>query len=141
MKVSRKRSPTSACTIIDDGRHIGTVIQVVHVGRQLAFDGVGPPTSRHRSRVFGRDRQDGPNFRVPPSLFFGLQIARGLGDADELGHPTPASQNETPPPGMAGASRRSTASAAHAMFEGHSCSVSALSFQMQGELHEPFHSP
>ena len=57
------------------------------------------------------------------------------------GHPTPASQNETPPPGMAGASSRSTASAAHAMFEEQPCSVSALSFQIQGELHDRFIRP
>jgi hypothetical protein len=56
-------------------------------------------------------------------------------------HPTSASQNETPSPGMAGASSRSTASAAHTMFKAHSCSVSALSFHFQRELHAPFHSP
>lgn len=88
MKIPLKKSPAGARNVnISDGRHVGVVVQSVHVGLQPAFDKDDPPVA---SIAVAVEFDAGVLARTitisqhPSSLFFGLQHACDLGEVDEL---------------------------------------------------------
>jgi hypothetical protein len=88
VKIPLKKSPTGGRGIpIADGRHVGVVVQSVHVGLQPAFDKDAPPISsigiaiEFAQNILARTITISQH---PSSLFVALQHACGLGDADEL---------------------------------------------------------
>ena len=88
MKIPLRKPPAGARNvIIKDGRHVGVVVQSVNVGLQPAFERDEPPAPSIGVSVEFAEGLLARTIRIsqhPSSLFFSLQIACGLGDADEL---------------------------------------------------------
>ena len=88
MKIPLKKAQLGHRNVsISDGRHVGVVVQVVHVGPQPAFNKDDPPVP---SIAVAVEFAEGVLARAitisqhPSSLFFGLQLACGMGDVEEL---------------------------------------------------------
>ena len=88
MKIPLRKPPAGARNvIIKDGRHVGVVVQSVNVGLQPAFEKDDPPVPSIGVAVEFPEGVIARSIRIsqhPSSLFFALQQACGLGDADEL---------------------------------------------------------
>jgi hypothetical protein len=88
LKIALKKSPAGARNVIvKDGRHVGVVVQSVNVGLQPAFEKDEPPVPSIGVAIEFIEGVIARSIRIsqhPSSLFFALQQACGLGDADEL---------------------------------------------------------
>lgn len=88
MKIPLKKAqPGHRNVSISDGRHVGLIVQCVHVGAQPAFNKDDPPVP---SIAVAIEFAEGTLARPitisqhPSSLFFGLQHACDLGDREEV---------------------------------------------------------
>ena len=87
MKIPLRKPPGARNVVIEAGRHVGTVVQVAHVGLQPAYERDGPTYATLGVAVEFDEGVIARTIRIsqhPSSLFFGLQVACSLGDADEL---------------------------------------------------------
>ena len=88
MKIPLKKALSGIRNVnISDGRHVGVVVQSVHVGLQSAFNKDDPPVANIGVAIEFPEGVLTRSITIsqhPSSLFSGLQHACGLGEADEL---------------------------------------------------------